>query len=315
MPQPPAVLVTGASTGIGEACALCLTAPGFRVFAGVRRTEDGERLGARGGIESVLLDVTVPAQIAAAASDLAGKVGDAGLAGLVHNAGIAVGGPREYLSSPRPSPPARSERRRPPRGDPGLPPAHPPGAGAHRAHRVDLRAHRLALHRSLRRIEARRGGAGRCPPRRAGPGRHSRLGRRAGPGPPPDLGEGALAVRSHRGEGARRWTGALRRPTQGVPLDSRARAQARPGAERRRGGGAARAPRAETAHPLPDRPGRTSPALALPSSTRPHHGRAHPPPDGPPGTARVLSGHGAPNRSTTAVPFPSPITVTTTSRS
>jgi NAD(P)-dependent dehydrogenase (short-subunit alcohol dehydrogenase family) len=99
MPQPPAVLVTGASTGIGEACALCLTAAGFRVFAGVRRTEDGERLGARGGIESVLLDVTVPAQIAAAASDLAGKVGDAGLAGLVNNAGIAVGGPLEYVSS------------------------------------------------------------------------------------------------------------------------------------------------------------------------------------------------------------------------
>src|ERR1041384_744002 len=99
MPQPPAVLVTGASTGIGEACALCLTAAGFRVFAGVRRTEDGERLGARGGIESVLLDVTVPAQIAAAASDLAGKVGDAGLAGLVNNAGIAVGGPVEYVSA------------------------------------------------------------------------------------------------------------------------------------------------------------------------------------------------------------------------
>ncbi|MEX2373108.1 MAG: SDR family NAD(P)-dependent oxidoreductase, partial [Dehalococcoidia bacterium] len=39
-----AVLVTGASTGIGEACALHLDRLGYRVFAGVRRTEDGERL-------------------------------------------------------------------------------------------------------------------------------------------------------------------------------------------------------------------------------------------------------------------------------
>ena len=38
------VLVTGASTGIGRACALSLDALGFRVFAGVRKSGDGESL-------------------------------------------------------------------------------------------------------------------------------------------------------------------------------------------------------------------------------------------------------------------------------
>jgi NAD(P)-dependent dehydrogenase (short-subunit alcohol dehydrogenase family) len=38
------VLVTGASTGIGQACALSLDALGFRVFAGVRKSGDGDSL-------------------------------------------------------------------------------------------------------------------------------------------------------------------------------------------------------------------------------------------------------------------------------
>lgn len=42
------VVITGASTGIGAACALHLDAMGFRVFAGVRRQEDGAALKARG---------------------------------------------------------------------------------------------------------------------------------------------------------------------------------------------------------------------------------------------------------------------------
>ena len=40
-----AVVVTGASTGIGKAIALALDASGFRVFAGVRKETDGETLG------------------------------------------------------------------------------------------------------------------------------------------------------------------------------------------------------------------------------------------------------------------------------
>ena len=55
------VLITGASSGIGEGCARWLDARGHRVFAGVRRAEDGERLriGASERLTPVLLDVTV----------------------------------------------------------------------------------------------------------------------------------------------------------------------------------------------------------------------------------------------------------------
>lgn len=93
------VLVTGASTGIGRATALRLAAAGWRVFAGVRRDADGRALAdaSAGSLTPVALDVTDPAQIAAAADSIADAVGGAGLAGLVNNAGIARGGPVEYL--------------------------------------------------------------------------------------------------------------------------------------------------------------------------------------------------------------------------
>ena len=45
-----AVVITGASTGIGRACALRLDGADFEVFAGVRKHEDGEALSARVGI-------------------------------------------------------------------------------------------------------------------------------------------------------------------------------------------------------------------------------------------------------------------------
>ena len=55
-----AVVITGASTGIGHASALHLASLGFQVFAGVRREEDAERLRAagNGSIEPVHIDVT-----------------------------------------------------------------------------------------------------------------------------------------------------------------------------------------------------------------------------------------------------------------
>lgn len=93
------VVITGASTGIGAACALHLDAMGFRVFAGVRRQEDGESLRARGSLRllPVLLDVTDAVSIAQAAALVKEAAGDEGIAGLVNNAGIAVGGPLEVL--------------------------------------------------------------------------------------------------------------------------------------------------------------------------------------------------------------------------
>lgn len=97
---PPAVLITGSSTGIGAACALDLDGRGFRVFAGVRSEADGERLrrGASERLSPVRIDVTEPDVIRAAADEVSAAVGEAGLAGLVNNAGILVCGPLELVS-------------------------------------------------------------------------------------------------------------------------------------------------------------------------------------------------------------------------
>jgi NAD(P)-dependent dehydrogenase (short-subunit alcohol dehydrogenase family) len=93
-------VVTGASTGIGRTTALGLDAQGWRVFAGVRRKEDGEALqkAGSGRIEPLMLDVTDAEQIADAARRVGEKVGSEGLHGLVNNAGIALGGPIEALA-------------------------------------------------------------------------------------------------------------------------------------------------------------------------------------------------------------------------
>jgi NAD(P)-dependent dehydrogenase (short-subunit alcohol dehydrogenase family) len=86
------VLVTGASTGIGEATALHLKELGFDAVGAVRKDEDAERLASQ-GLRTVKLDVTDSESIAAARSEL----GDPPLAGLVNNAGIAVASPLEFL--------------------------------------------------------------------------------------------------------------------------------------------------------------------------------------------------------------------------
>jgi len=95
----PTALITGTSTGIGEACTARLAALGWTVYAGVRREPDGERLTAThaGDIRPVILDVTNGAHIARVVDELAMTVGDAGIQGLVNNAGVGVGGPVEYL--------------------------------------------------------------------------------------------------------------------------------------------------------------------------------------------------------------------------
>lgn len=92
-------VITGASTGIGEACARRLDAAGWRVFAGVRREEDAARLrsGMSARMQPIMLDVTDSRSIAAAAVSVRATVGEEGLSGLVNNAGIAVAAPLEYL--------------------------------------------------------------------------------------------------------------------------------------------------------------------------------------------------------------------------
>ena len=86
------VLITGASTGIGRACAIALAKRGFHVLAGVRKEADGEALTKEAsGIEPVIIDVTDQATIDAAAKQIDE------LYGLVNNAGITVAGPVEFL--------------------------------------------------------------------------------------------------------------------------------------------------------------------------------------------------------------------------
>jgi NAD(P)-dependent dehydrogenase (short-subunit alcohol dehydrogenase family) len=96
-----AVVITGASSGIGRASALHLAQQGFRVFAGVRKQKDGDalRLESGGRVVPVEIDVTDRAMIASAASQVLREVGERGLDGLVNNAGIGTPAPLEYMSS------------------------------------------------------------------------------------------------------------------------------------------------------------------------------------------------------------------------
>ena len=93
------VVVTGASTGIGRASALRLDREGFRVFAGVRRAEDGEALAKEASerLTPLRLDVTDAAAIEAAVGTVSDALGAGGLGGLFNNAGIPAGGPLEFL--------------------------------------------------------------------------------------------------------------------------------------------------------------------------------------------------------------------------
>jgi NAD(P)-dependent dehydrogenase (short-subunit alcohol dehydrogenase family) len=89
------VVITGASTGIGWACAKLLLDRGFRVFGSVRKQADADRLKREFGANftPLMFDVTDEAAVRAAAGEVRAALGGETLAGLVNNAGIAVAGP------------------------------------------------------------------------------------------------------------------------------------------------------------------------------------------------------------------------------
>lgn len=94
-----AVVITGASTGIGAACAIHLDRLGYRVFAGVRKTEDGLALqkDCSDRLVPIELDVTDLKTIQKAHALVVEFTERGGLFALINNAGIAVVGPLEAV--------------------------------------------------------------------------------------------------------------------------------------------------------------------------------------------------------------------------
>jgi len=86
-----AVLVTGASTGIGRAITELLARHGYFVYAGARKEADLKTLSSIPNVQGVRLDVTSDDDIAAAVETV--RQGGRGLYGLVNNAGVATWGP------------------------------------------------------------------------------------------------------------------------------------------------------------------------------------------------------------------------------
>lgn len=102
------VLVTGASSGIGQALAIDLQKAGYHVLAGVRQASNGERLLALTRatfpehstvrLTPVIIDISDQDSINAAV-EVIGRITPAGLYGLVNNAGIAVSGALELVEN------------------------------------------------------------------------------------------------------------------------------------------------------------------------------------------------------------------------
>jgi len=96
-----AIVVTGASTGIGRAAVAKAVQEGAHVFASVRKQEDGDSLRAEFGeaVTPLIFDVADEAAVRAGAAQVAQALGDRRLFGLVNNAGIAVPGPLLHLDT------------------------------------------------------------------------------------------------------------------------------------------------------------------------------------------------------------------------
>ena len=87
-PSQRAILITGASTGIGRSMAELIASNGHFVYAGARKDKDMEELNAIENIQAIRLDVTDQAQIDAAVKTITES--GRGLYGLINNAGVGV---------------------------------------------------------------------------------------------------------------------------------------------------------------------------------------------------------------------------------
>lgn len=99
MNRPKTIVITGASTGIGYACADQFLKQGYKVWGSVRREADAKRLKEEFGdnFSPLLMDVTSSEEIQAGLSKVKKELEGETLGGLINNAGIAVDGPIQHL--------------------------------------------------------------------------------------------------------------------------------------------------------------------------------------------------------------------------
>ena len=86
-----AILVTGASTGLGRMVAETLASKGYFVYAGARKDQDLKALGAIENIQSIKLDVTIQSEIDAAVQTVSNE--NRGLYAIINNAGVGLMAP------------------------------------------------------------------------------------------------------------------------------------------------------------------------------------------------------------------------------
>jgi len=96
-----AVVVTGASSGIGRAAVAAAVRAGAHVFPSVRKEADADSLRQEFGaaVTPLLFDVADEAGVRAGAAQVSEALGSRRLFGLVNNAGIAVPGPLLHLDT------------------------------------------------------------------------------------------------------------------------------------------------------------------------------------------------------------------------
>jgi NAD(P)-dependent dehydrogenase (short-subunit alcohol dehydrogenase family) len=93
------VVVTGVTTGIGQATTKVLISKGYRVFGSVRKQSDADDLQKELGnsVVPLIMDITDANAVHEAAEKVGSMIGDRNLVGLVNNVGMVVSGPLLYL--------------------------------------------------------------------------------------------------------------------------------------------------------------------------------------------------------------------------